>query len=222
MGQHLQILQPQRRTPETVQLEFIDEFVRPSEGWDREDITQGVPRVSQGELSYTLNLSATLQSPHGINRLLSNCPLTPLSYTAGKRTSAQSVGYTMAESLQCVQQPQADLGGTEILALLQAIYRSPCQDGHLRQLFVFTDGEVGNTQDVIAEVPHHQGGHRSFFFSIGEGASTALVKGIAWAAGGSAEFITGQDRMQPKALQSLKRVLQPAVTGISLCWDLLS
>ncbi|KAM7150674.1 von Willebrand factor A domain-containing protein 5A-like isoform 4-T4 [Macrochelys suwanniensis] len=319
-------------------------------GWDGEDVTQGVPRVPQGELPYTLNLSVTLQSPHGIDHVLSNCSLTPLSYTAGNRTTAQvslaeappwdrdvellvyytephkpsavlevglpgaepgslmgdsvvmvtllpslpeavpgqsaagefiflldrsgsmecpmdgrdrspqridsaketlvlllkslplgcyfniygfgsrfesfypqSVGYTqqtMAESLQRVQKLQANLGGTEILAPLQAIYRSPCRDGHPRQLFVFTDGDVGNTQNVIAEVQRHQGAHRCFSFGIGEGASTALVKGIARAAGGSAEFITGQDRMQPKALQSLKRALQPAVTGISLNWDL--
>nr|XP_032640736.1 von Willebrand factor A domain-containing protein 5A-like isoform X2 [Chelonoidis abingdonii] len=319
-------------------------------GWDGEDVTQGVPRVPQGELPYTLNLSAMLQSPHGIDRVLSNCSLTPLSYTSGNRTSAQvslaeippwdrdvellvyyaephkpsavleiglpgaepgslmgdlavmvtllpslpevvpgqspsgefiflldrsgsmqcpvdgrdrspqridsaketlvlllkslplgcyfniygfgsrfesfypqSVAYTqqtMAESLQRIQQLQANLGGTEILAPLQAIYRSPCRDRHPRQLFVFTDGEVGNTKNVITEVQRHQGSHRCFSFGIGEGASTALVKGIARAAGGSAEFITGQDRMQPKALQSLKRALQPAVTGILLSWDL--
>ncbi|CAM5104711.1 unnamed protein product [Natator depressus] len=47
-----------------------------------------------------------------------------------------------------------------------------------------------------------------------------LIKGIAQAVGGSAEFITSQDRMQPKVPQSLKRALQPAVTGISLSWDL--
>ncbi|CAM5099491.1 unnamed protein product [Natator depressus] len=319
-------------------------------GWDRADVTQAVPRVPQGELPYTLSLSATLQSPHGIDRVLSNCSLTPLSYTAGNRTGAQvslaqappwdrdvellvyyaephkpsavleaglpeaepgslmgnpavmvtllpslpeavpgqspagefiflldrsgsmrcpmdgqnrspkrinsaketlvlllkslplgcyfniygfgssfesfypqSLGYTqqtMAESLQHVQQLQADLGATKILEPLRAIYRSPCQDGHPGQLFVFTDGEVMNTQDIIAEVQRHQGGHRCFSFGIGAGASTALVKGIARAAGGSAEFITGQDRMQPNALQSLKRALQPAVTGISLSWDL--
>uniref|UniRef100_A0A8C3HW88 von Willebrand factor A domain-containing protein 5A n=1 Tax=Chrysemys picta bellii TaxID=8478 RepID=A0A8C3HW88_CHRPI len=309
----------------------------------------GVPQVPQGELPYTLNLSVTLQSPHGIDRMLSNCPLSPLRevtvsvapqmslseappwdrdvellvyYAEPHKPSAvleaglpgvepgslmgdpavmvtllpslpevvpgqssagefiflldrsssmacpmdrldhsrqridsaketlvlllkslplgcyfniysfgswfesfypQSVGYTqqtMAESLHHVQQLQANMGGTEILAPLRAIYRSPCLDGHPRQLFVFTDGEVGNTQDIITEVQRHQGAHRCFSFGIGEGASTALIKGIAWAAGGSAEFITGQDRMQPKALQSLKRALQPAVTGISLSWDL--
>ncbi|XP_048373973.1 von Willebrand factor A domain-containing protein 5A isoform X1 [Sphaerodactylus townsendi] len=137
----------------------------------------------------------------------------------------KSVEYTqktMSDSLKRVQDLRADLGGTEILQPLKAIYSQPCQEGHPRQLFVFTDGEVFNTEEVIAEVRRHSGSHRCFSFGIGEGASTALIKGIARAAGGSAEFITGKERMQAKALQSLKKALQPVVTGISLRWDLPS
>ncbi|XP_028558324.2 von Willebrand factor A domain-containing protein 5A-like isoform X1 [Podarcis muralis] len=135
----------------------------------------------------------------------------------------QSVEYTqetMSKSLQRVKELQADLGGTEILQPLQAIYSQPCREGYPRQLFVFTDGEVFNTDEVIAEVRRHSSSHRCFSFGIGEGASTALIKGIARAAGGSAEFIAGKERMQAKALQSLKKALQPAVTRISLSWDL--
>ena len=39
---------------------------------------------------------------------------------------------------------------------------------------------------------------RCFSFGIGSGASTHLVKGIAEAGLGTAEFITGGERMQPK------------------------
>ncbi|XP_043352081.1 LOW QUALITY PROTEIN: von Willebrand factor A domain-containing protein 5A-like [Dermochelys coriacea] len=67
-------------------------------------------------------------------------------------------------------------------------------------LFVFTDGEVGHTKDVITEVQRHWETHRCFSFGSGAGASTALIKGIAWAAGGSAELIKGQDHTQPKNL----------------------
>ncbi|XP_062813696.1 von Willebrand factor A domain-containing protein 5A [Anolis carolinensis] len=135
----------------------------------------------------------------------------------------QSVEYTqqtMTESLERVKELQADLGGTEILEPLKAIYGQSCREGHPRQLFLFTDGEVHNTDEVIAEVKRHSGSHRCFSFGIGEGASTALIKGVARAAGGSAEFITGKERMQAKAMQSLKKALQPAVTKISLNWDL--
>ncbi|XP_062993646.1 von Willebrand factor A domain-containing protein 5A isoform X2 [Elgaria multicarinata webbii] len=137
----------------------------------------------------------------------------------------QSVKYTqqtMSDSLKRVKCLNADLGGTEILRPLKAIYSQPCWEGHPRQLFVFTDGEVSNTNEVIAEVRRHSNSHRCFSFGIGEGASTALIKGIARAAGGSAEFITGKERMQAKALQSLKKALLPAVTKISLSWDLPS
>ncbi|XP_013923319.1 PREDICTED: von Willebrand factor A domain-containing protein 5A [Thamnophis sirtalis] len=137
----------------------------------------------------------------------------------------QSVKYTqqtMDASVQRVKELHCDLGGTEIVKPLKAIYSQPCVEGHPRQVFVFTDGEVCNTNEVIAVVRHNSHFHRCFSFGIGEGASTSLVKGIARAAGGSAEFITGKERMQAKALQSLKKALQPAVSGISLSWELPS
>ena len=40
--------------------------------------------------------------------------------------------------------------------------------------------------------------HRCFSFGIGSGASTTLVKGIAQAGKGAAEFIVSGERMQPK------------------------
>ncbi|XP_036603068.1 von Willebrand factor A domain-containing protein 5A-like isoform X2 [Trichosurus vulpecula] len=135
----------------------------------------------------------------------------------------ESVEYTqksMEEAVQRVKALEANLGGTEILEPLKDIYSKSCRPGHPRQLFVFTDGEVCDTWKVIAEVQRHSQNHRCFSFGIGEGASTGLVKGIARAAGGTAEFITGRDRMQPKALRSLKRALQPVVQDVSLTWTL--
>ncbi|XP_054848665.1 von Willebrand factor A domain-containing protein 5A-like [Eublepharis macularius] len=324
------------------------------QGSEGDTVTMGIPRVPREKLPYTLSLSATLESSHGINRVESKCTLVPLRFTAEDRTAAQisldeghqfdrdvelliyyeevhkpsavleagkpgaapgslmgdpallvtlypnlqcaskpglnatgefiflldqscsmhcstdnnssdappriqsaketlilllkslplgcyfniyrfgstydsfypqSVEYTqqtMSECLQRVKDLQADLGGTEILRPLKAIYSQAGRKGHPRQLFVFTDGEVSNTDEVIAEVQRHSSSHRCFSFGIGEGASTALIKGIARAAGGSAEFITGKERMQAKALQSLKKALQPSATGISLHWDLPS
>uniref|UniRef100_A0A8D0HBZ8 VIT domain-containing protein n=1 Tax=Sphenodon punctatus TaxID=8508 RepID=A0A8D0HBZ8_SPHPU len=52
-------------------------------------ITQEIPRAPQGQLPYTLSLSATLESPYGIARVHSDCALTPLRYTAGDNTAAQ-------------------------------------------------------------------------------------------------------------------------------------
>ncbi|XP_039478782.1 von Willebrand factor A domain-containing protein 5A-like isoform X1 [Oreochromis aureus] len=127
---------------------------------------------------------------------------------------------TMEEALKTVEQMQANLGGTEILQPLKHIYSQPCIPNQPRQLFVFTDGEVGNTKEVIDLVKKNSGSHRCFSFGIGEGASSALINGMAKEGGGHAQFITGTDRMQPKVMQSLRFALQLVVVDISVTWDL--
>uniref|UniRef100_H3CHQ7 Si:ch73-265h17.1 n=1 Tax=Tetraodon nigroviridis TaxID=99883 RepID=H3CHQ7_TETNG len=135
----------------------------------------------------------------------------------------KSVEYTqktMDEALQKVKRIEANLGGTEILKPLEHIFSQTCVPGQPRQLFVFTDGEVFNTKEVIGLVKKNSGSHRCFSFGIGEGASSALINGLAREGGGHVQFITGTDRMQPKVMQSLTFALQPAVTNVSLVWDL--
>uniref|UniRef100_A0A671VZT6 von Willebrand factor A domain containing 5A n=1 Tax=Sparus aurata TaxID=8175 RepID=A0A671VZT6_SPAAU len=135
-------------------------------------------------------------------------------------TSVEYSQKTMEEALKTVERMGADLGGTEILKPLQHIYSQPCITNQPRQVFVFTDGEVGNTKEIISLVKNNSGSHRCFSFGIGEGASSALINGLAKEGGGHAQFITGADRMQPKVMQSLRFALQPAVVDISVTWDL--
>ncbi|XP_036894078.1 von Willebrand factor A domain-containing protein 5A isoform X2 [Sturnira hondurensis] len=142
------------------------------------------------------------------------------TFEAFFQNSVQYTQHTMAQALERVALMQADLRGTEILAPLKSIYNDPSIPGYPLQLFVFTDGEVDNTFSVIKEVKSNALKHRCFSFGIGEGASTSLIKGIARAAAGTAEFITGKERMQPKVLRALKRSLQPVVEDISVRWEL--
>nr|XP_055047562.1 von Willebrand factor A domain-containing protein 5A-like [Misgurnus anguillicaudatus]XP_055047563.1 von Willebrand factor A domain-containing protein 5A-like [Misgurnus anguillicaudatus] len=133
----------------------------------------------------------------------------------------QSVVYnqdTMDQALKKVSEIRADMRGTEILQPLQHIYSQPCYPEHPRQLFVFTDGEVKNTKEVLDLVRLHAQTHRCFSFGIGEDASTALITGMAREGSGHAQFITGTDRMQPKVMESLRFALQPAVNKISVQW----
>ncbi|KAK3558297.1 hypothetical protein QTP86_014682 [Hemibagrus guttatus] len=142
----------------------------------------------------------------------------------------QSVQYnqdTMEQAVQKVKEMQADMGGTEILPALEHIYKQPCILNHPRQLFIFTDGEVENTKDVLHCVRSNADFHRHltvrcFSFGIGEGASSALITGLAENSSGHAQFITGTDRMQAKVMQSLRYALQPAVIEITEDWSGLS
>ncbi|RVE64487.1 hypothetical protein OJAV_G00126350 [Oryzias javanicus] len=134
----------------------------------------------------------------------------------------KSVEYSeksMEEALKKVEGMQANLGGTEILQPLKHIYSQPSISNQPRQLFVFTDGEVWNTKEVLDLVRKNAASHRCFSFGIGEGASSALINGLAQEGRGHAQFITGSDRMQAKVMQSLKFALQPVVKDISVTWD---
>ncbi|XP_040191526.1 von Willebrand factor A domain-containing protein 5A-like [Rana temporaria] len=75
----------------------------------------------------------------------------------------ESVEYTqqsMEEAVKKVNEMDASFGGTEILQPLQKIYQTLGRAEHPRQLFVFTDGEVGNTKQVIDEVQKNAQKHR--------------------------------------------------------------
>uniref|UniRef100_A0A3Q1BKJ2 VIT domain-containing protein n=1 Tax=Amphiprion ocellaris TaxID=80972 RepID=A0A3Q1BKJ2_AMPOC len=127
---------------------------------------------------------------------------------------------TMKQALKKVEEMEANLGGTEILKPLKHIYSQHCIPNQPRQLFVFTDGAVGNTKEILDVVKKNSGSHRCFSFGIGQGASSALINGLAKEGGGHAQFIRGTDRMQPKVMQSLRFALQPAVEDISVTWGL--
>jgi len=110
----------------------------------------------------------------------------------------------------------ADLGGTDILAALHAVQDLQPVPGHARQVFLLTDGEVSNTDEVIAHVGAM--GARTFALGLGCSASRGLVQGVARAGRGSAEFVLGGDRLHTKVIRQLQNAMQPAITDVSIDW----
>ena len=73
-----------------------------------------------------------------------------------------------------VQRMMANMGGTEILSPLEAIFQIPCNT--LRHVMVFTDGSVSNTHQVLelCGLPAVRRCHRVHGVGIGQGCSTGL------------------------------------------------
>lgn len=49
------------------------------------------PVVSLEDLPYTISMVATISSQHGIDRIQSNCSLSPIEYFGDNKTSAQVI-----------------------------------------------------------------------------------------------------------------------------------
>ena len=115
----------------------------------------------------------------------------------------------------------ADRGGTEILPALESVLTQPTVPELSRQVVVLTDGQVSNTDAVLALAKAHAKTARVFTFGIGAGASHHLVQGLARAGGGSAESIFPGERIESKVVRLFGRLLAPSLTDVSLDWGTL-
>jgi len=140
-------------------------------------------------------------------------------------SSSQLIDTHLTEGLSYASNLQADMGGTEVLPALQFVLTSlPPNSDYQRRIFLFTDGQVSNTQEVINYVSANLGEARIYTLGIGAHASTELVNGVARAGLGSAEFVDGTSAQAVQlAIQSqLNVALLPALTDIQLDWGLIS
>ena len=125
---------------------------------------------------------------------------------------------SLAEAAAFVASVDADMGGTEILPALQHVVSQRVIEGLARQVVLLTDGEVSNTDAVIALAKRNAGTTRFFMFGIGAGASQHLVSAVARASGGAAEFIAPGERIEPKVMRQFKRLLAPAFLDARVRW----
>eukprot|EP00961_Rhodomonas_salina_P003333 45990-Rhodomonas_salina.1 len=134
------------------------------------------------------------------------------------------------------------MGGTAILAPLRYAlkHRKRKGDGSdrirmERQIFVLTDGQVSNEAEVFELIRRkcskkrskqrgaaaHKPRARVFSLGVGGGVSHYLVEGMARAGGGTAEFVSSAtEDLGLKVLTQLKLALQPALSHVSVTWNL--
>ncbi|EFX83005.1 hypothetical protein DAPPUDRAFT_302138 [Daphnia pulex] len=120
---------------------------------------------------------------------------------------------------QHVDSIDANLGGTEIFHPLEIIFKKPSIEGYLRQIFVLTDGEVSNADEILGLIRRQNGQARVFALGLGSSASHYLVEGMARAGNGTALFASLEERLEKKVMQQLQDSLQPALSDIKIIWD---
>jgi Ca-activated chloride channel homolog len=108
-------------------------------------------------------------------------------------------------ALKYLSGSNADLGGTEILAPLQAIQRKITAE-KTASVVLLTDGEIGNEEQVIDLVRSQNGRLRMFPVGIGNGPNEYFIKQMARITGGAAELISPNERIEPKVLRLFTKV----------------
>lgn len=113
----------------------------------------------------------------------------------------------------------ANLGGTEILSPMRAVVGNRYLDLSTLDVILLTDGQVWNQQALFDFVDQSTKDHsaRVFSLGIGNGASTALVEGIATAGDGFCQFVNDDaEKMGKKMVRLLKGALTPHIRDYKL------
>ncbi len=156
------------------------------------------------------------------------------SHDALFKESAAYNQKSLDEATKAVEAMGADMGGTELLGPLQFVLEGNAQPPHPgplprrgegerlpRQVVLLTDGQVGNEGQCIALAGKHAASCRIFTFGIGQGVSEHLVKGIARASGGQADFIHPNERIEPKVLRQFARMSSAFLKNVRVDWGTL-
>ena len=75
-------------------------------------------------------------------RILFKSEIMSIAYNEETAKQAENLSYSM----------QADYGGTELLRPLQYLKNNPSSNYRSRQVFILTDGEVSNTNEVCFRI----------------------------------------------------------------------
>ncbi|CAF3453058.1 unnamed protein product [Rotaria sp. Silwood1] len=121
---------------------------------------------------------------------------------------------------QLTNQLQADLGGTELLKPLQWIEQHPPGQGRARQIFLLTDGEISNVNEVLDLCRSMATSTRIFSFGLGNSPSRSLVKGLARTTNGRFVFIPPNTSVDIHVGEQLQKALQSCITNIQVKWHL--
>ncbi|MCX5809835.1 MAG: VIT domain-containing protein [Proteobacteria bacterium] len=110
----------------------------------------------------------------------------------------------------------ADLGGTEMYAPLENIYRSEVLQGYQRNIILITDGEISNESDIFRLVQGGTDTTKVFSVGIGHGPNEYFIRQIARLSHGASELISPNERIEPKVLRLFKKIISQEITGLKI------
>jgi Ca-activated chloride channel family protein len=104
------------------------------------------------------------------------------------------------------------MGGTEIYRPLRDVLeRNQPNSSREHIILLFTDGAVGNEQQVIQLVKKHQDRIRLFPFGIDTAVNTSFIDGLAEHGNGVPEYVHPGERIEDKVTRQFARIHQHAL-----------
>jgi Ca-activated chloride channel family protein len=115
-----------------------------------------------------------------------------------------------------IKKMDANMGGTEIGAALQATYKACASREESADILLITDGEIWNQTEIIQEAKWSR--HRIFSVGVGSAVSEGFVREVANVTGGASELVSPRENMAVHIVHHFQRIDQPHITTIEVEW----
>jgi len=130
-----------------------------------------------------------------------------------------SVAYSkdsLRNAAKMVAKFDSNMGGTHIYNPLQEVLEAPLKKGYPRFVFLLTDGDVSNTQQVLLLVSHNSHRAKVFTIGVGSGCSPELITKAAHYGRGKHEFVADEKDIYEKVINLLNASLSPCFSDLTL------
>ena len=192
---------------------LLDEDIRDS----RAEFIFVIDRSGSMEGARILNLKRAL--PQFLQSLPEDSYFNIISYgTYYIPYSFRSLRYTpdnLIAVLEWVETIEADMGGTEILEPLKYATSLPAMDEYPRTVFLLTDGDIYNPDEVISLALNSSNKMRFSTVGVGNGASDYLLKNVAKVGGGVSEFVLDNEDIGEKAIYMIQAAVSQYIRDIT-------
>ena len=134
------------------------------------------------------------------------------SFTAMNINSIEYNEVNMQKAVEYVNSLRP-LGGTEILSPIKfALYEKDTE----KVILLFTDGQVGNEDEIIRYVNENVNRSRIFPFGIDTNVNSSFIKQLAKVGNGKAELIQPNERIDDKIIRTFARIQTPLLENLEI------
>jgi Ca-activated chloride channel homolog len=110
-------------------------------------------------------------------------------------------------------------GGTDMVAGLDAALAYPRDAGRLHVIAFFTDGFVGNEDEVLGRLDDRLGDARLYSFGVGSAVNRYLLEEMAAIGRGAVEIVRPDEDTTAAVTRFVQRIDRPVLTDIAIDWN---
>jgi len=123
---------------------------------------------------------------------------------------------TLSEARNWVRERDADMGGTNVLpAIMQALNAAK---GYEQSIILLTDGDVGNTRQIIQEINKAERPARIYTIGLGYNTDEELLYTLANETGAAMEIVYPGENLSQVVSRHLSRIRSAKAESICLTW----